>query len=192
MSISKDTIEQNKVEVIRLLSGTRRQGIDDLVEWLEDETDFFSSPASSRIDRHGCYEGGLAEHSLNVYQLFSERASELGLGIKKDEVTIASLLHDLCKVNMYTPKAAEKVRASDKKMYDISDSFPLGHGEKSVYYAMRYIRLTDKEALLIRWHMGSYDPSWEKNINYVERVCPEIQAFHHCDHDASLYLDGKE
>ena len=33
----------------------------------------------------------------------------------------------------------------------------MGHGEKSMYLAMKYIQLTDEEALAIRWHMGGYD-----------------------------------
>ena len=43
----------------------QRDGIDNLMEWLENETDFFKAPASTRY--HGSYEGGLLEHSLNVY-----------------------------------------------------------------------------------------------------------------------------
>lgn len=33
----------------------------------------------------------------------------------------------------------------------------MGHGEKSVYMAMRFIQLTEEEAMAIRWHMGGYD-----------------------------------
>ena len=42
-----------------------RDGIDNLMDWLENDTDFFTSPASTRY--HGSYEGGLVEHSLNVF-----------------------------------------------------------------------------------------------------------------------------
>lgn len=57
--------QQNKSRIISLFEETGRPGIDDLVEWLI-ATDFFQAPASTRLDYHGCHEGGLAQHSLNV------------------------------------------------------------------------------------------------------------------------------
>ncbi|MDE5993144.1 MAG: hydrolase, partial [Oscillospiraceae bacterium] len=43
-----------------------REGADKLLEYLlSDKSDFFTAPASTRF--HGSYEGGLLEHSLNVY-----------------------------------------------------------------------------------------------------------------------------
>ena len=48
-------------------------------------------------------------------------------------------------------------RWEEVEVYNIDDAFPFGHGEKSVFLAMRYIDLTDEEALAIRWHMSGYD-----------------------------------
>ena len=43
-----------------------REGSDKLLEYLLSKScDFFTAPASTRF--HGAYEGGLVEHSLNVY-----------------------------------------------------------------------------------------------------------------------------
>ena len=41
-----------------------REGADKLLAYLE-SSDFFTAPASTRY--HGNYEGGLCQHSLNVY-----------------------------------------------------------------------------------------------------------------------------
>ena len=41
-----------------------RDGIDELMNWLENETDFFTAPASTRF--HCAEPGGLCLHSLNV------------------------------------------------------------------------------------------------------------------------------
>lgn len=41
--------------------------------------------------------------------------------------------------------------------YVKKDSFPMGHGEKSVYLIARFMKLEDEEALAIRWHMGAWD-----------------------------------
>ena len=43
-----------------------RRGADKLLEYLtSDQSDFFTAPSSTRF--HGAYEGGLVQHSLNVY-----------------------------------------------------------------------------------------------------------------------------
>lgn len=41
--------------------------------------------------------------------------------------------------------------------YQVSDQFPYGHGEKSVFLIERFMRLHVDEAVAIRWHMGGFD-----------------------------------
>ena len=170
-----------------LLRQTKRQGIEKMTEWLE-KSDYYTAPASSRLNYHGCYEGGLAKHSMNVYTLFNDKAKFFGFGLGQDEITIASLFHDLCKVGFYQPNIV-KGKISEGKPYVVEDTFPIGHGEKSVVMASRFIELTPTEMLLIRWHMGPYDPSWEMNGEKVQQACPYITAFHCADIEASKYLD---
>ena len=59
---------------------------------------FFTAPASTRF--HAAYEGGLLDHSLNVYNVliskhFNPETDDL------ESYTIVSLLHDLCKAGFY-------------------------------------------------------------------------------------------
>ena len=42
----------------------KREGADKLLEFLQ-KSDFFTAPSSTRY--HGAYEGGLVQHSVNVY-----------------------------------------------------------------------------------------------------------------------------
>ena len=56
-----------------------RPGSEKLLDWLDNKTDFFSAPASTRF--HGACDGGLCMHSLNVYHalhdgFFTEGESE--------------------------------------------------------------------------------------------------------------------
>lgn len=53
-----------------------REGSDSLLDWLE-HSDFFVAPASTRY--HGCYEGGLLQHSLNVYDCLKIGIEAAGL-----------------------------------------------------------------------------------------------------------------
>jgi len=178
----------NKTRIKVLLYSTQRTGIEDLVSWL-DTTDFFEAPASSKPEYHGCMKGGLAQHSLNVYDAFEQKAKQFELDVSPQERIIASLCHDLCKVNFYKPNVLKKGKLSDAKPYVIEDSFPFGHGEKSVYFASKKIELTQKEILLIRWHMGPFDPQWEMYEKKIAELCPAIHAFHNADYEASKYLD---
>ena len=43
----------------------KRPGSEKLLHFLENQSDFFTAPASTRF--HGAYKGGLVEHSLQVY-----------------------------------------------------------------------------------------------------------------------------
>ena len=76
-----------------------RDGADKLLAYLE-SSDFFTAPASTRY--HGNYEGGLCQHSLNVYDalvdiLARSRVKDLyGISYSPESIAIAALLHDLC------------------------------------------------------------------------------------------------
>ena len=60
------TLAQLREKFDKAVSHIKRDGIDDLVNWLHSDTDFFTAPASTRF--HGNYEGGLVEHSLHVVE----------------------------------------------------------------------------------------------------------------------------
>ena len=60
------TLAQLRTKFDKALSYIEREGLDELVTWLEKETDFFKAPASTRF--HGNYDGGLLEHSLHVVE----------------------------------------------------------------------------------------------------------------------------
>jgi hypothetical protein len=158
-SLSPENHASLKVEFTELLQGARREGIDKLMQWLENETDFYTAPASSQF--HGAFEGGLLLHSIAVYKYLKNFTKAL-TEITEETIIITGLLHDLCKVNYFTKqlknvKIPGEKRWEEEMQYTIEDSLPMGHGEKSVYLAMKHISLTDEEALAIRWHMGGYD-----------------------------------
>ena len=156
-------LEAQKERFKSLLLSTHRQGIDKLVSWL-DTTDFYEAPSSTIY--HSNFKGGLVAHTLSVYDIaekiykgLTELSSDLF--IENHSIIIATLLHDLCKVNMYKSKTSWKKDESNNWIsypgYEVSDEFPYGHGEKSVYLCNYFIRLSKEEALAIRWHMGNSD-----------------------------------
>ena len=141
----------------------KREGADKLLDYLINKSDFFTAPASSKF--HSDYEGGLLDHSLNVYyRLLRLVESEYGEGwrdvVSPESVAIVGLLHDVCKIETY--KVSYRNVKKDgvweqQPYYTIEDELPYGHGEKSVYIVSGFMRLTRDEAMAINWHMGGFD-----------------------------------
>ena len=188
----------NKERFIEIFKNNiKRDGAEKLLEYLlSPASDFFVAPASSRF--HSAYEGGLLEHSLNVYDclvsyLESERAQSLGFSYTPESIAIVSLLHDLCKVGVYK-KGFRNVK--DEKgawqrvdTFEYDDQLPYGHGEKSVYIASGYMRLTREEAFAIRYHMGYSSTEDARNVSAAFEMFPLAFALHVADSEATYYLE---
>lgn len=185
MEINK---KQDKEEFIRLLKSTEREGVDGVIEELE-SLGFFDAPASST--QHLNKEGGLVRHSLNVCQtalmLREQMALQFDEYLKKeiteDKVIIASLLHDVCKSDIYVRSIKKRKTGigtwEDSEGYKVTyKNFPMGHGEKSVVMLMGMgLAMYDEELLAIRWHMGAWDlpmQSYElcKNMEAARKLYP--------------------
>ncbi|HWS41627.1 MAG TPA: HD domain-containing protein [Pseudoflavonifractor sp.] len=175
-----------------------RDGADALLDYLEHKSDFFTAPASARF--HGAYAGGLCEHSLNVYHclvdyLARPRVQELyGLEYSPETVAVAALLHDLCKIGCY--KAGKRnVKGPDGKWaevptYTFEDPLPYGHGEKSVYIATGFMRLSREEAMAIRWHMGFSGPEDDRTVGQAFQQFPLAFALATADMEATYFLEN--
>ncbi len=177
-----------------------RPGADALLDYLTNKSDFFTAPASARY--HSAYEGGLCEHSVNVYHclvdyLSRPRVQELyGLEYSPETVAIVALLHDLCKIGCYKAGTRNVKDASGKwqtvPTYNFDDPLPYGHGEKSVYIANGFIRLTREEAMAIRWHMGFSGPEDNRMVGQALTQFPLAFALSTADMEASYFLENEE
>lgn len=169
MELTDLDIEKLKKEFIELLRSTKREGIENLIKFLE-KSDFFTAPSSTRF--HGSFKGGLLVHSLNVYHKFIELKNSgiFPLEDIKDEASyiICPLLHDICKTFFYVEdtrnvKNKETGKWEQVPYYTIDDKIPYGHGEKSVMMLEQYITLAPYERMAIRWHMGAYSGQQDWN-----------------------------
>ena len=178
-----------------------RDGTDKLLDFLENKSDFFTCPASTRY--HGAYEGGLLRHSLNVYRClvsYMERErvkSEYGLTATEESIAIVALLHDLCKVNFYRTSFRnaknEQTGVWEKvPYYEIHDTLPYGHGEKSVYMISGFMRLSREEAMAIRWHMGFSGTEDKNTVGKALEMFPLAFALSVADMEASYFLEGSD
>lgn len=176
-----------------------RPGSDRLLEYLlSDSSDFFTAPASTRY--HGAYEGGLCEHSINVFEclksyLERERVKDTyGLDYTDESIAIVALLHDLCKINLYRTSfrnAKNDMGVWEKVPYfEFHDTLPYGHGEKSVYIISGFMRLTREEAFAIRWHMGFSGEENKNTIGKALEMFPLALATHIADMESTFLIEG--
>lgn len=197
-------ISANRERFIELLKSTGRDGIDYVIEDL-DAWGFFEAPASVR--NHFNFPGGLALHSLNVYDMaIAIRNATIPLRpdmekmLNTDSIAIAALLHDVCKTNIYR-RTKRKQRNEigiweEVEAYDVDYSeMPVGHGEKSLIMLLRSgLDLEDEEIFAIRWHMGPWDlPSqsieMEKSYRKAQEKSPLVALIHTADTLAAQILE---
>lgn len=160
---NKKQLDNKKYVVDRLLE-TKREGMEDLVEYM-DEIGFFSAPCSG--GNHLCCEFGLVHHTRNVI-MAAENIGYALLGKQKyneirDSVTIAAALHDLGKCGdygkqMYVPNVLKSGKVSDAKPFKQNKALlPLDHATRSIKLATLFIDLTEDEEFAIRYHDGLYE-----------------------------------
>ena len=193
-----------KKEFVELLLSTRREGIETVIVELG-KLGFFEAPASTKF--HLSQPGGLLEHSLNVCKVALQVrdmmigiSPELSERIPRESVIIASLLHDVCKADIYKPTITYKKNSEGKwdKLpgYEVDYSnLPLGHGEKSVIALQMWgLKLTVDEILAIRWHMTAWDlafqsPEQKANLNAARSQTPLCTVIQSADGLASNLLE---
>ena len=178
-----------------------REGKDALRDWLlSDDCDFFIAPASTKY--HGNYDGGLCEHSIDVYEmavrletLFREEIRKQYLVLNRpydrgqfmESLAVAALFHDLCKANFY------KVKSNGRSSYfTVEEQLPFGgHGSKSVYVLSKYLKdIKDEEAIAINCHMG-FSRGYDSSVSIGEsfHYSPLAWIIHVADEAATFMMD---
>ena len=160
----------------------KREGSAELLKWLK-STDFFTAPGSTRF--HDCYSGGLADHSVRMFEELTRLARAYPeLRVSAETAAIVTLLHDVCKAGCY--KTEFRNRKNDfgqwekYPVYTFKEDFPFGgHGSKSVYLIQKFMKLTDEEAVCINCHMGVENGNYSVNDAY--RAYPMAFLVHTAD-----------
>ena len=191
-----------------LLASTNREGMDKLLEFIR-KSDFYTAPASSKY--HLSCEGGLLQHSLNVYYALENKRLNPTWNrydFNAESVKIIALLHDICKTYFYVSEVKNRkvYKENGSKMdsngrydwesymgYTIDDRFPSGHGEKSVMMIEQFIRLSPEERYAIRWHMGFSEPKEHYNmLGAAYTKYPLALALSEADLEATYLMETEE
>lgn len=215
MKLTKEQIESNKQEFLGLLTSIKESrpnaNWDALVKKLEG-SDFFYAPASTKY--HAACEGGLCQHSLNVYRNLCELVAMKGYDdiIAEDSIIIVSLLHDLGKMNFYqqTTKNVKKysefgAKSDNKGNFDwvteesymvIPDDdrdFIIGSHEVTCEYMVScFIKLKPEESAAILHHHGGlgYDSSPQTAPKVMAKY--KLACLLHLADMLAAYVDEEE
>ena len=158
-----------KERIIKLLLSTKRDGMASLLAWME-INGFFTSPCSTQ--HHLSCEGGLAEHSLNVYNLMWSMADGLLEHNEYEEVyksiIICSLLHDIGKAGQFgkpgyvenylskRDKDGNPIRSEAKPYVANAELLNVPHEIRALAIISKFIDLTEEEQFAILYHNGLY------------------------------------
>ena len=194
-----------KERIIKLLSSTNVDGVYSLINWMEDNG-FFTAPCSGA--HHLCKEGGLAEHSLNVYDTLVKLNEAMDAKISDKSIVLCALLHDLGKAGDHgKPNYVENYVSSRKKDEDgnvimvRSEAKPYEtnkeltyeeHEIRSVIIAERFIPLTEEEETAILHHNGLFGKldSGFGNHNYDKT--PLAFLLHTADMYCSRFIEVEQ
>lgn len=197
-----------KETFLKILKSVERSGIDNIINFL-DNSSFFLDPAS--CNEHNPYEGGLAEHSLNVYQILERNCSLIPEMEKyKESIKIVGLLHDVCHIGTFQKvfknmpvkgkdgknklKEDGRILFTEKELYEpLEAQLPYPRGTLSTMLIRQYLKLSKLEDLAIQWHAGVYDQPqhlWHilKRAQKTHRLVFMLFA---AKREAVLYYDKK-
>lgn len=205
-------IQENKEKFISILrSNIHREGADveGLIQKME-SSGFFTSPCSTRF--HLAEDGGLCQHSLNVYEELKKLYDlHPQPHITEESIVIVSLLHDLSKMGYYE-KVLKPVKVycedGDKrdnggkfkwenqesyKTVDAENRFVFGHhGQNSLYMLEYFIPLTLEEAAAINNHMGGvFDEYRPWDATPIFNRYPLASLLHMADFMATYLIESK-
>lgn len=189
-------MEAQKKEYVDLLLSVQRAGMENLIDYLENKTDFYKAPAAAKF--HNNFEGGLLEHSLNVYKNFKSLLQLKNVEMEEESIIVSALLHDLCKCNYYVKeernrKVNGKWESYEQWTHVKSPTILLPHSSRSIRLIRNFIPLKFVEELTIFYHMGPFggeDYEYRNLLQDANEKYPQTLLFYIADLMAS-YLDEK-
>ena len=185
-----------RYERLKSVVVNRKAEFDRLIEFMENDTEFLTAPASTRF--HLSKEGGLLEHSVNVCENMLRIKHALAPNIDDESCVIVALIHDLGKVGM--PGKAQYIKnepTEKQKRYGYSATVPYSFNNdltylsvpvRSIYLALPYIHLTEEEVQAVVYHDGQYV---DDNKSVATKECPLLLLLQYADSWSAFVTERK-
>ncbi len=205
--LEKEDMFDIKNEYCELLRKIKREGVEDLIAYLED-TDFFVAPASTQY--HCSFPGGLCLHSLNVYHALCSLAEKFldDSSYKEENLIVIGLLHDIYKIGFYEEyiknekvysaygKKMDELGAFDwvsSKMYKVKDAEDrniIGNkGFTSYYRASNFIPLEKNEISALVNQYSAVDRDVSMDLSNILSKNPLAVVLHAADIIATYCIE---
>jgi len=171
----------------------RKDSFNAFIQMLETETNWLTSPASTRFHLH---EGkGLLRHSVGVAENLLKFRDFLAPQIPDESCVIVGLFHDVGKVGvpgkpLYIKNENEWEVKKRGIAYKINpEVVQMGLAARSLYLVSKYIPLSDAEAQAILYHDGQYV---EDNKCVAHKEEPLTLLAHWADYwTAHIFEEGR-
>ena len=167
-----------------------------LMEYLENETEWLTAPASTRF--HLCREFGLLEHSVNVAETLIRLKETLYPMIEDEACVIVAFLHDLGKVGMPgEPLYLKNKPTENQRRAGYGPTYPYSFNNgltylsvpiRSLYLALPFINLTEEETQAIAYHDGQYV---DDNRSVAKNECPLTLLLQYADNWCGFVVEDR-
>jgi len=149
----------------------RKEGVDKLVDFLENETNWLEAPASTRF--HMSEKHGLLYHSIGVAETLIRLAGHLDPVYTDESLIITGLFHDVGKVGfegtpyyLDNPSTGNRHLTGTRSFYKPyivnNDIVAMSHAIRSLYHVQRFVELSPEEAQAITYHDGPYTDGYKE------------------------------
>lgn len=194
-------LQANKDKFIQIFKGEiHREGADKLLNWLENQSDFFEMPATGQYTL-SCKGGGCL-HALHTFRcltemvakyretdpnflldpamLTSEEERQQAITELDESIAIVGLLHDIGNANCWL-ETIKNVQVNGKWVkkpgYTWEEEFIYGHGAKAVYIIQSYMKVFVEEAQAIRFHSQGKEIPYGNNFEDTFYAVYETNPF---------------
>jgi len=187
---------QKRYEAIKAIVKTRANEFNDLMDYIEKETEWLTAPASTRF--HLCKENGLLEHSVNVAETLIRIKNTLYPMIEDESCVIVALLHDLGKVGMPNdPLYIKNKPTENQRRAGYGPTYPYSYNTgltylsvpiRSLFHALPYLTLTEEETQAIAYHDGQYV---DDNRSAAKNECPLTLLLQYADNWCGFVVEER-
>jgi len=152
-------LEQQRYHALINQVKTREKEMKTFLSFLEEETSWLISPASTRF--HNNFEQGLLRHSIAVAELLLQLKELLSPDINNESCVIVGLFHDVGKVGLpgkplYLPNTEIRSSHGERKYIVNPKLVYMGLGVRSLLLVNKFVSLSEDEAQAIVYHDGQY------------------------------------
>lgn len=169
------TIEQNIMTFHKLCGrlGDRSEAVTRLVEALA--VQISTAPASTRVDYHDCFPGGLVSYSLRVLKLAKTLNDSFEMNCSAESMILVSLFHAIGKAGdlhgpMYLEEESEWHREKLGKHFKIREGMQkMPVPDRSLYLLQHFgVQLEQDEWLAIKLSDGRYRKEHDSYYDLAE------------------------